>query len=89
MQILRLLVYSLPTEIFVLVKNVCIKVYIKKTVKSALPDPKGPLVEEIPSSLISVANKEVLEIKPLTARHIGLGIGEEACSLHQDHSRWQ
>ena len=37
-------------------------------VKSALPDPKGPLVEEIPSSLISAANK-VLEIldKPPTA----------------------
>ena len=58
-------------------------------VKSALPDPKGPLVEEIPSSLISAANKEVLEIKPLTAWRIGLSIGEEACGLHQDRSRWQ
>ena len=37
-------------------------------VKSALSDPKGPLVEEIPSSLLSTANK-VLEIldKPPTA----------------------
>ena len=34
-----------------------------------MPDLKGPLVEEIPSSLISAANKEVLEIldKPPTA----------------------
>ena len=41
----------------------------KTTVKSALPDPKGPLVEEIPPSLISAANKDVLEIldRPPTA----------------------
>ena len=31
----------------------------KTTVKSTLPDPKGPLVEEIPSSLISAANNQL------------------------------
>ena len=41
----------------------------KTMVKSALPDPKGPLAEEVPS-LISAANKDVLEIleKPVTSK---------------------
>ena len=74
MRILRLLVYSqkystdrnfCANQHFV--KNVCIEV--KMAVKSALPNPKGPLVEEIPFSLISAVNKKVLEIldKPPTA----------------------
>ena len=33
----------------------------KLTVKSALPDPKGPLAEEVDSSLIAAANKDVLD----------------------------
>ena len=62
-------------------------------VKSALPDPKGPLVEEIPSSLISAANK-VLEIldKPPTAisvkkRAAYISIGTQLLSARG--SRWQ
>ena len=45
----------------------------KTTVKSALSDPKGPLAEEIPSSLITAANKDVLEIleKPVTSKKKG------------------
>ena len=40
----------------------------KTTVKSALPDPKGPLAKKVPSSLISTTNNDVLEIleKPVT-----------------------
>ena len=63
-------------------------------VKSALPDPKGPLVEEIPSSLISAANKEVLEIldKPPTAilakKHAAyISIGAQLLSARGSH--WQ
>ena len=42
----------------------------KSTVKPALPDPKGPLSEEVHSSLISAANKDVLDIleKPVASK---------------------
>ena len=42
----------------------------KSTVKSALPDPKGPLAEEVNSSLIATANKDVLDIleKPVEGK---------------------
>ena len=78
LQILQFIVYSQKhsQNFFLCIgnrKNGCVKVFIrlfsKTTVNSALPDPKGPLVEEMPTSLISALNKEVLEIldKPLTA----------------------
>ena len=45
----------------------------KSTVKSALPDPKGPLAEEVDSSLIAAANKDVLDIleKPVPSKKKG------------------
>ena len=45
----------------------------KSTVKSALPDPKGPLAEEVNSSLIATANKDVLDIleKPVPSKKKG------------------
>ena len=45
----------------------------KSTVKSALPDPKGPLAEEVHSSLIAAANKDVLDIleKPVASKKKG------------------
>ena len=42
----------------------------KTTVKSALPDSKGPLAEEVPSSLITATNKDVLE-KPVVLKKKG------------------
>ena len=45
----------------------------KSTVKSVLPDPKGPLAEEVDSFLIAVANKDVLNIleKPVPSKKKG------------------
>ena len=50
-----------------------LRYFQKSTVKSALPDPKGPLAEKVDTSLITAANKDVLDIleKPVSSKKKG------------------